>query len=269
MKISFRNVAFLLLAAATAGLAQRIPDKTAAPGKTAGSPRATLLNVNNISLWANDNGMLERRAADQTGGVTFPPGTSTVTFASGLLWEGYVDDRTGDATIRVGGQTYQSGTVPGAIIRPGIPENPSNTGVRVYRIRRDWRTADLRRDAAEYYSVSQLDVTQGEIGAVRSQYEKDWREWPWQKGAPYYERNGIPGYQPPSGEKYDSTEDEPGLAGADQVIWFVANDLDRAATRALYGSEPIGLELQVTLWAYAGRGDLDNTVFQRFRLIYK
>lgn len=268
MIISARLLVALVLLSA-AGVAQRFPDKTAAPGKTAGSPRATLLNVNNISLWANDNGMLERRIEDRTGGVTYPAGTSAVTFASGLLWGGIVDDRTGDQAIRVGGQSYESGTVPGAIIRPGIPENSTNTGVRIYRVRRDWRTADLKRDASEYYGVSLLDVTQGQTDAIRGQYAKDWSEWPWQKGAPYYERNGIPGYQPATGEKYDATEDEPGLAEADQVIWFVSNDLDRTATFGLYGSAPIGLEVQVTLWAYNGRGDLDNTVFQRHRLIYK
>ena len=232
--------------------------------KVTGSPRSTLLNINNISMWASDNGVLERRPIDRTAGVTFPRGTATVMFAGGILWGG----RTVDGVL-VGGQSYTSGTVPGAIVRPGIVEDPTNNDVRIYRIRRDWATADLKRDAGEYYDVPLLDVSQSQIDALREQYRADWREWPWQKGAPYYERNGIPGYQPPLGEKYDATADEPGLADASQVIWFVTNDLDEVATRALYGSSPIGIETQVTCWAYSGRGDLDNVIYQRHRLIYK
>ncbi len=68
--------------------------------------------------------------------------------------------------------------------------------------------------------------------------------------------------------------EEPGLAQADQVVWFVANDLDSISTLALYGSPPIGLEVQVTLWAYNRRGSplteaLQNIIFKRYRLIYK
>ncbi|GEM_PF-637646 len=234
-----------------------------------GSPRASLLNINNMTMWANDNGMLERRP-DLTGGVVFPRGTKNVVFAGGLVWGGLVRDGTAPfPQLSVGGQTYHYGTVPGAIIRPGVPESPNSTDVRIYRIRRDWATADLTQDAADYFDVPVLEVTAGQIAALRARYKQDWIEWPWQKGAPYYERNAIPGYQSPAGDQYDPAADEPGLAGADQVIWFVANDLDPDATTGLYGSLPIGIEMQVTCWAYARRPDLSNTIYQRFRLIYK
>lgn len=232
-----------------------------------GSPRAALLNINNITMWASDNGMLERRQ-DLTAGVAFPRGTKTAVFAGGLLWGGYVKAG-GSRQLAVGGQTYLSGTVPGAIIRPGVAESPNNSDVRIYRIRRDWATADLTREAAEYNDETTLDVTPAQIDLLRALYKKDWQEWPWQKGAPYYERNGIPGYQAPASDEYDPAEDEPGLANADQVIWFVANDLDPAATADLYGSQPIGLEMQVTCWAFAHRPEVNNVIFQRFRLIYK
>jgi photosystem II stability/assembly factor-like uncharacterized protein len=235
--------------------------------QVAGSPRAALLNINNMTMWAGDDGTLERRP-DQSAGVQFPRGTTTSIYAGGLLWGGVVTDGS-TPSIRVGGQAYVKGTKPGAIVRPGVPESPANTDVRIYRIRRDWATADLKKDASEYYGIPEIDVTQDLIDELRRQYQADWLEWPWQKGAPYYERNGIPGYQPSAGTKYDPTADEPGLGGADQVIWFVANDLDGTATHALYGSLPIGIEQQVTCWAYNSRPDLQNVIFQRHRLIYK
>ena len=226
------------------------------------------MNINNVSMWASDNGMLERRPGDLTAGVTFPRGTTTVVYAGGLLWCGKVFD--GSLPVRrAGGQTYNYGTVPGRIIRPGVAENPGNADVRVYRIRRDWATADLKQDAAEFFNVASARVTAEQIQQVRDQYRTDWLEWPWEKGAPYYERNSLPGYQPDSGATADSSSDEPGLAAADQVLWFVANDLDPAATAGLYGSPPVGMEMQVTCWAFAHSDDLKNVIYQRYRLIYK
>ncbi|MBI1803719.1 MAG: hypothetical protein HY033_03285 [Ignavibacteriae bacterium] len=238
------------------------------PANVTGTPRSSLMNINNITMWASDNGMLERQPSDQTAGVGFPRGTASVIYAGGLVWGGLVKDGQ-QPLLRVGGQTYNIGTVPGAIIRPGIGENPENDGVRIYRIRRDWATADLRQDAAEFFGIPTPEVTQDEIQTLREQYRKDWVEWPWQKGAPFYDRDGVPGYQAGLDGLYDPSRDEPGLGGADQVIWFVANDLDVAATRRLYGSPPIGLELQVTCWAYSHPKELANVIFQRYRLIYK
>ncbi|MBI1806044.1 MAG: T9SS type A sorting domain-containing protein [Ignavibacteria bacterium] len=236
--------------------------------QTLGTPHSTLMNINNIAMWATDNGMLERRPQDLTAGVTFPRGTSTVVYSGGLVWGGLVrDNRT--PTLRVGGQAFNVGTVSGRIISPGVAENPDNPDVRIYRIRRDWATADLARDASEYFSIPLIDVTSENIQTLRDQYRKDWMEWPWQNGAPYYERNGIPGYQPDSSGSAGPDIDEPGLGGADQIIWFVANDLDGNATRQLFGSTPIGLEMQVTCWAYNRSSSLDNVIFQRYRIIYK
>ena len=211
--------------------------------------------------------MLERRP-DLTAGVTFPAGTATTVYAGGFVWGGVVHD-SGSPLIRVGGQTYTIGTTPGRILRPGLAENPANADVRIYRIRRDWATADLRQDAATVYGKDPSRVTQADIDAVRSQYRQDWIGWPWEQGAPYYNRDGKPGYQPDPNGRVDSATDEPGLAGADQVIWLVANDLDSTVTDQLYGSPSIGLEMQITCWAYAGKPQFSNVIFQRCRLIYK
>lgn len=248
--------------------AKPAPRETVAPAEYLGLPRASLLNVNNISMWAYNNGMMERRVEDGAAGATFPAGSTTVTYGAGLVWGGVVNEGT-TGELRVGGQTLNAGTVPGRIVRPGVAEHPDNADVRIYRIRRAWATADLRRDASELYGMPISQVRQSEIAALRSQYKKDWLEWPWQKGAPYYERNGIPGYQPdPDGAAGPST-DEPGLAAADQVLWFVVNDLDEQTSRSLYGSAPIGIEEQVTCWAYARPDELNNVAYQRYRLIYK
>ena len=246
---------------------QKNDDKNISSSTLAKS-RGALLNINNISMWADYNGMLERKPQDSSAGVSFPRGTATIVNGGGLVWGGLVNEGR-SPVVRVGGQTYKIGTVPGRIISPGIVENPANDDVRVYRIRRDWANADLSQDAADFFNMPIIDVKQQDIENLRAIYKKDWIEWPWQKGAPYYERNNIPGYQPDTSGIIDPTKDEPGLGNADQVIWLVANDLDPAATAALYGSEPIGLEMQVTCWAYNRYPNLKNVIFQRYRIIYR
>jgi hypothetical protein len=98
------------------------------------------------------------------------------------------------------------------------------------------------------------------VDGVRGQYAKDWTEWPWQKGAPFYDKNGNAVMDP--GEA-------PGLQDPDQVAWLVYNDLDESVSRSFYGDPPVGLEVQVTLWGYKGIPMLQDVVFKRYRLIYK
>lgn len=244
-----------------------VPGQSRRPSTVTGVPHSTLLNINNISMWASDNGLTERNPNDLTAGVSFPKGTGTVIHAGGFVWGGQVHDGA-NPMVRIGGQTYNQGTVAGRIVSPGIVENPDNADIRIFRIRRDWATADLTSDASQIFGIPEADITSADIQRLRAMYQTDWMEWPWEKGAPYYERNGIPGYQPNPNGIIDSTSDEPGLGSADQVIWFVTNDLDAGATASLYGSPPIGLEDQVTYWSY-NSSKLQNIIFQRHRLIYK
>lgn len=235
--------------------------------KTSSKSHSTLLNINKLTMWASDDGLMEQNPISQTAGVSFPRGVGNVVNRGGFLWGGKVYDGNSQQ-VRVGGQSSKSGTLPGRIVVPGIAENPGNSDVRIYRIRRDWASADLKEEASEFFNIPLIDVGDEELHQLHQMYRDDWVEWPWQKGAPYYERNGIPGYQPDH-EGKDTTYDEPGLGEADQVIWYVSNDLNSSAVSKLYGSVPIGLEMQVTCWAYSKYPDLENVIFQRYRLIYK
>ncbi|MEK6569742.1 MAG: hypothetical protein AABZ61_00110, partial [Bacteroidota bacterium] len=69
--------------------------------------------------------------------------------------------------------------------------------------------------------------------------------------------------------------DEPGVAGgdpnspADQVIWTASNDLDSDQSRAFQFSEPVGLELQFTIWGYKRTDALGSVFFKRLKFINK
>ena len=268
----------IFILASVQAFAQKIPpDRSSLMlRKPTGEPMATLVNINNMSMWIQADGVSGHNPHTNNWGMIYPRGTAGVVYQDGILWGGLVRDgiRFGhrDYIIRVGGSEYRSGLRPGRIVTKGVAEDPDEPDVRVWRIRPDWRTADLAQDAAEFFNVSEDSMTQEQIDAIRSQYEKDWNEWPWEKGAPFYDTNGN--------GIMDSGE-EPGLAYADQVVWFVANDLDSARTVNFLGSPPIGLEMQVTLWAYNRTGyqsnevlsnlneALQHIIFKRVRLIYK
>lgn len=224
----------------------------------------TLYNANKIGGWICWDGTSGINPLTGNAGIRYPRGTGNVVFQDGLIWGGYIHDGS-YPTLRVGGQTYNTGTVSGRIISPGNAQSPQDPDVRIYRIRRDYRTVSasvLLQDAAEFFGIELSTVSVAHIDSIRANYARDWEEWPVEYGAPFYDDNMNGMYEPHLGE-------EPGLQGADQVIWFVCNDLDPARVAFLYGSNPIGLELQVTISAYDVEGALGETVFRRYRLINK
>lgn len=79
----------------------------------------------------------------------------------------------------------------------------------------------------------------------------DYRDWPIGQGAPI---------------NADST---PALLG-DQFLWSVCNDADVSKhTNNSGGTQPLGIEVQQSTFAYARGGALGNTVFMKFKIINK
>jgi len=71
----------------------------------------------------------------------------------------------------------------------------------------------------------------------------DFQNWPAHFGAPWVDNDGDGVYTPmPSGT------DHPEFIG-DQVIWYVMNDGD-ASSHTIFGTDPMGLEVRVTIWGY-------------------
>ncbi|MFZ4619576.1 MAG: T9SS type A sorting domain-containing protein [Bacteroidota bacterium] len=245
--------------------------------RSAGVPNATMLNINRISSWYEGDGESERNPNTGNSGVSYPRGTSYAIYASGMMMGGFATDGISNA-VRITGFSYNKGFAPGAIkgIRTGVTEDPVDTNVRIFRIRRDYATADLKQDAAEMNSISYMAVAPLQVNYLRAQYRKDWAEWPAKKGAPFYDADNDGKYTPKF-EVKDSVEvpvlfpnaDEPGAAGGDQVIWYVANDI--RTVESPWKTKAIGLEMQVTIWGYnyPTNHGLGNSIFKRTRLIYK
>jgi len=228
-------------------------------------PLQSLIDVNNLTSWVRRDGFHDWVIESSWNG-TFPKGTAGFVFSEGIIWGGKVSDG-GTVIVRVGGNAYSSGTVAGRILTDAAgnvtgAEDPNDKeNVRLWRVRPDYKTADLTDDAVNFYQKPATQVTKADAEDLRAQYEMDWNTWPWQKGAPFDDKNGD--------GRYDPAVDVPGIPGADQTIWTVYNDLDEGTAKSFYGSPSIGLEVQETHWAYARTDALGNVVFKRVRLIYK
>ncbi len=214
----------------------------------------TYLDINNIFVPMRNNGISDIDVNQQNSGLVFPKGSGkTAAFTSGLLWGAKIP---GDPQVRVGGTAYATGLQPGAILPNGTADDPTLDKYRIYRVRPDvypgGPPVDLSGDAALEASSE---------SAIRSQYELDWTEWPVDLGAPYddVDSNGT----------YDPTVDIPGVPGADQTLWFVTNDLNATNTADLYGASPMGIEAQITYWAYNQSGALGSMYFRKYVLINK
>ncbi len=302
---------FILLQAAMATPNGWQIQASSTENKQVDQPTETLMNINNISMWIRADGSLSQRpsidnpSSNHKWSVFYPHGTAGIVYGDGIFWGGMVNDGA-DPRLRVGGSKYRTGLQPGRIISKGIAEEYDENEQQIWRIRPDWQGVNLHREAVEHFyseiyakfktqaeALDSIDLVFSSMrndyleylnnippqyrDSVRYRYEEDWKNWPWQKGAPFYDinKNGIMD----EGEK-------PGFAHADQVVWFVANDLDSSKTNALFsewdlhyydphpGSPPIGLEIQVTYWAYSKSGSrmndaFSNMIFKRVRLIYK
>ena len=224
------------------------------PSSPQGDPKRTHLNRNNISTVFRYDGISDIDVAQSNSGFVYPWGSGkTAVFISGLLWGVQIS---GDPQVRVGGSTYATGLQGGKILSPGVAEDSNLPHVRIYRVRPDvypgGPPVDLSMEAIDEFKTE---------AQVRTQYELDWVEWRAIDGAPFDDVDGDGLYNPDF--------DVPGISGASQTIWFVANDLEPGLTMNLYGTLPIGIEYQATMWAYKDSVGWDNLFFRKYKLINK
>lgn len=231
-------------------------------------PTATLLNVNAFRLWVDRSGYFPLKYSTTGFAAGEYPRGFPVIYAEGILWGAKVDDG-GERRIRVNGSTTRSGMKAGKVFYDASgnmigSEDPETR--HIWRVRRDYESVDLTEDAASFFNLETGDVTSGHLDTIYHQYEYDWNNWPAEEGAPFEDVDG--------GGSYDPLIDIPGEPGADQTIWLVANDLPFSdgsyPSDIMYASPPIGIEMQMSLWACQLDMDqpLGNAVFKRIRLVY-
>ncbi len=193
--------------------------------------------INEILMWVSNNGDGSHDPNTDGSGFYWPGGANATTaaiFQDGLNWGGIVD------SIRVNGNTHRQGLQAGKILPGGRADDPGLAKYRVYKILNGWENLPP--------------------GPVRDQYELDFNEWPVDDGAPWIDINndGI----------FTVGIDSPQYVG-DETMWYVSNDLDTARSLFTYGSLPIGLEFQTTVWGYNRTNFLADVLFKKYRIINK
>ncbi len=221
---------------------KNLPLKKQVFNNYAEDPEQSTIDLSNITCWVSNNGFHDWVVESLWNGA-FPNGShSGAIFSEGIVWGGLVNDG-GDKIVRVNGNTYGSGC---------------KAITRLYRVRPDYKTADLTRDAAAFFQKPIEEVTNNDIDKLRDQYRKDWWNWPCYEGALYKDVDGDGSYNP--------AVDIPGVPGAAQTI-FIKYDDSRSMSN--YLSPVIGLEVSETYWTYSNSEAFNNAVFKKVSIVYK
>lgn len=225
------------------GFAPKDKEKTQRINKTNSNDNSNFIAINQCFMWIGNNGMGSHNPISDDSGFYWPGGRQAVDnneaipaiFADGLIWGAKVGRE-----IRVNGATYRYGLQAGKILDDGTADDPSLSKYRIFKIRKDWESLSP--------------------GAEKDQYEKDYNEWPVEDGAPWVDVDGD--------GIFTRGVDEPKFLG-DEVLWCVSNDLDASRSTFTYGTLPMGLEMQTTVFAFNRTGDLGDMVFKKYLLINK
>ena len=128
----------------------------------------------------------------------------------------------------------------GKILDDGTPDDPSLSRYKVYRIRKGWELLPP--------------------GPARDEFEDDYNNWPVEDGAPWVDVDGD--------GIYTKGVDQPKFIG-DEVLWYVANDMDPSRSTFTYGTLPMGIEFQTTIFGFNRTGDLGDMVFKNYKVLNK
>jgi hypothetical protein len=225
------------------------------------------MDINNLNALQSNLGYSDYNPNNNLEGTIYPKGTGrNAIFTSGFLWAGYPNGDT--SQVYTGGSAYGSNLQAGPLLSDGHPSDPTDPKWSIYRVRPDvypgGPDVDLSGDAAasSYWNPA-APLTPDQ---VKQQYIDDWNNWPAagtsnDLGAPFTDVNGD--------GKYEPGIDIPGVHGADQTIFYVANDENADLGSGLYGAPPLGVEVHVTMWAYAQQGALGNMYFKKYDIINK
>ena len=188
------------------------------------------LDVNNVQARAYNNGGLFWKGS---GNVYMVPngGEASSIFAAGI-WIGGLDD---EGDLRFAGTAYGPFEFwPGPIDEFGNPP------------------ADCER-YDHIYSVYRSDLEALDRGEPAT---ADIINWPYNLGAPVEDGDGILGNYNLDGG------DRPEITG-DQMLWWTMNDAGNF--KEWSRGRPIGLEVQVSAYAFLDSTAIDNTTFYRYR----
>ncbi len=225
-----------------------------------------MFDANQIWCYTGNNGEIVSYHVTSESGLYWPGGTiKTAVFQSGLWVVGMVG-----SDIRSAAAEYTSEFQPGKIIydqntKVGYADNSSLARYQVWSINKG--------DSPDPASAS---------------YNKEYALWPVADGAPahdgeyFTDANGNNTYD--DGEVFEDfnrdgsyngpdgviTEgDDPPLIIGDQMHWSVFNDYNATTHAALWSTQPLGIEIQSTVFGFDRADPLGNVMFVKWLIINK
>ncbi len=192
--------------------------------------------VNNVRMWFGNNGDGSHNPQTDNGGFFWPGGidaTISAVFEDGLFFGGKYNDE-----IRVNGSNYRHGFSPGIILENGMPDIPQRSEYKIYKSKKNWELLPE--------------------GKEKSRLKYDYNNWPADLGAPVIDRDNDGIYTP-------GVDDN--VLG-DEAFFYVNNSADVELSANVYGSPPVPLEFQTTIWGY-NQERLEDVVFKKYKIINK
>jgi hypothetical protein len=221
------------------------------PGTLSSNIDFDTLARNEIHTWISNVGNMSHDPRTDGNSFEWPGGSGrTYMYQDGFCIAGRMH---GSGDLRADGTYCTVSWQPGMILDDGTAADPADGNNRLYRVR--------RLTPAVYNSLPLQDQT-----VLRQDYE----QWPVFQGAPWSDADGNGRYEPDfSRWLQDSfSVDGPSFLG-DEMIWGAMNDLDSLQTHSLFGTIPIGLEVNTAVWAYDLPDCRSRAVFTRHRIIHK
>jgi len=194
--------------------------------------------ANEVFMWVGNIGDGSHDPRTDGSGFYWPGGEEAeiaAIYQDGLVYGGKLNGE-----IRVNGNTHRAGLVPGIILENGEPDDPYQKKYNVFKFKKNWHTVPP--------------------GEEREKYIYNIENWPVEIGAPFIDKNE-------NGE-YDEYFDIPGN-GADEFLYYVANGADSSSSAFTYGSLPLKLEFQTSVYAYNNISEIDDVVFKKYLIINK
>ncbi len=191
--------------------------------------------ANEIKMWVGNRGEGSHDPFTDRGGFLWPGGNNasiTAIFQDGLVWGGKIRGQ-----IRTGGSTYRSGLQPGNILVKDDHASPDDKMFQVWKIKKRWESLPE--------------------GSEKHRYQYYAEHWPVQIGIPWVDENrdGI----------YTPGIDQPKYYG-DEMLFYTSNDFDTATSNFLYGSDPMGIEMQCLTFE-KDTTNLKDVVFKKYKMI--
>jgi hypothetical protein len=275
--MDFRRISFALAVTVAALNLSAGPSWSGRPQKQGRTPRPTAvsrarsvastdnerrIDSNNLVMYVTNTGSFgyDQIHSNASGGLFFPKGTlKTVDYASGI-WLG----ATVGGEIRTAIAAYGQEFGPGPMLPGGGFDNAGDSRFVVYKVVRytgqPSDTDHVERSAAELAADPSADAL----------VHHSWSEYV-AGAAP----DGAPTrvYRLPVTLTPDPTDSVdivgPDVSG-DQMLWCVYNDADPGLhTEASGSTDPLGVEIQQTTFAFNRTGALGNTIFLKFLIINK